>query len=101
MWQADAKFGPYLKIKGKMTQVFFVGFIDDATRYIVHGEFTTASTKALSRIAYVRLFLRGVPQRLFFDNGKEFRTKQMERACAILGIKLIFTAPTAPNQRED
>jgi hypothetical protein len=40
-----------------------------------------------------------VPQRLFFDNGKQFRTKWMNRACAVLGIKLIFTAPYSPESK--
>jgi putative transposase len=100
MWQADAKFGPYLKIKGKMTQVFFVGFIDDATRYIVHGEFYDRLDQSAVEDCLRKAILKeGVPQRLFFDNGKEFRTKQMERACAILGIKLIFTAPYSPESK--
>ena len=100
MWQADAKFGPYLKIKGKMTQVFFVGFIDDATRYIVHGEFYDRLDQSAVEDCLRKAILKeGIPQRLFFDNGKEFRTKQMERACAILGIKLIFTAPYSPESK--
>ena len=39
LWQSDIKYRPAIKIGGKSVQVYFVGFIDDATRYIVHGEF--------------------------------------------------------------
>jgi len=39
LWQADIKFGPYIKIGSKRKQTYLVAFIDDATRYIVHGEF--------------------------------------------------------------
>jgi len=41
----------------------------------------------------------GIPQRLFFDNGPQFRNKWMERACAILGIKLIFAMPYSPESK--
>ena len=40
-----------------------------------------------------------MPRRLLFDNGKQFRTKWMERACAILDIKLLFTAPYSPESK--
>jgi len=100
MWQADIKFGPYLKINGKQTQVFFVGFIDDATRYIVHGEFYDSHDQGTVEDCLRKAILKeGVPQRLFFDNGKEFRNKWMQRACAVLGIKLIFTAPYSPESK--
>ena len=100
MWQADIKYGPYLKIKGETVQVFFVGFIDDATRYIVHGEFYDELDQSIVEDCLRKAILKeGLPQRLFFDNGKQFRTKWMERACAILGIKLIFTSPYSPESK--
>lgn len=100
MWQADIKFGPYIKINGKPTQIFFVGFIDDATRYIVHGEFYASHDQSIVEDCLRKAILKeGVPQRLFFDNGGEFRNKWMGRACAVLGIKLIFTAPYSPEAK--
>jgi len=97
MWQADIKYGPYIKLKGEKVQTFFVGFIDDATRYIVHGEFYDTLNQGIVEDCLRKAILKeGVPVRLFFDNGKEFRNKWMERACAILDIKLIFTAPYSP-----
>ncbi|MCL2841523.1 MAG: integrase core domain-containing protein [Defluviitaleaceae bacterium] len=41
----------------------------------------------------------GLPKRLYFDNGTQFHNKWMERACAILDIKLIFTAPYSPEAK--
>ena len=38
----------------------------------------------------------GLPRRVYFDNGKQYRTKWMDRACAILGIKLLFAKPYSP-----
>jgi transposase InsO family protein len=100
MWQADIKHGGYLKINGKSKEIFFVGFIDDATRYIVHGEFHDSFDASIVEDCLRKAILKeGVPQRLFFDNGKQFRNKWMERACAILGIKLIYAAPYSPESK--
>jgi transposase InsO family protein len=100
MWQADIKHSGYLKIDGKPKEIFFVGFIDDATRYIVHGEFYDSFDQSIVEDCLRKAILKeGLPQRLFFDNGKQFRNKWMERACAILGIKLIFTAPYSPEAK--
>lgn len=100
MWQADIKYGPHIKINGKLKQVFFVGFIDDATRYIVHGEFYDAFDQSIVEDCLRKAIIKeGVPQRLLFDNGGQFRNTVMERACAILGIKLIFAAPYSPETK--
>lgn len=125
MWQADIKHCGYIRLgdsksdnvsrgvcgsnsasnrsnskSGKAVELFFVGFIDDATRYIVHGEFYTSRDQSVVEDCLRKAILKeGLPQRLFFDNGKEFRNKWMERACAILGIKLIFTAPYSPESK--
>ncbi|MCL2644960.1 MAG: DDE-type integrase/transposase/recombinase [Betaproteobacteria bacterium] len=100
MWQADIKLSGYLKIDGKPKEIFFVGFIDDATRYIVHGEFYDSFDQSIVEDCLRKAILKeGLPQRLFFDNGKQFRNKWMERACAILGVKLIFTAPYSPESK--
>ena len=100
MWQADIKFGPVLKLGGQSQQTYFVGFIDDATRYIVHGEFYDSLDQTIVEDCLRKAILKeGLPQRLFFDNGPQFRNKWMERACAILGIKLIFAAPYSPESK--
>jgi len=100
MWQADIKFGPVLKWGGKSHQIYFVGFIDDATRYIVHGEFYLSLDQTIVEDCLRKAIGKeGLPQRLFFDNGPQFRNKWMQRACAILGIKLIFTMPYSPEAK--
>src|SRR5690606_12868017 len=41
LWQSDIKYGPHLPIGpgGEKKQVYLVLFIDDATRFVVHGAF--------------------------------------------------------------
>jgi transposase InsO family protein len=100
LWQADIKYGPTLKIGGNNVSVYFVGFIDDATRYIVHGEFYDVLDQSIVEDCLRKAILKsGVPQRVFFDNGTQFRNKWMDRACAVLGIKLIYTKPYSPESK--
>jgi transposase InsO family protein len=100
MWQADIKHCGYIKSEVKPKEVFFVGFIDDATRFIVHGEFYHDFDQSIVEDALRKAIGKhGLPRRLYFDNGKQFRNKWMERACAILGVKLIFTAPYSPEAK--
>jgi len=41
LWHSDIKYGPYLPIgtDGAKKQVYLVTFMDDATRFILHGQF--------------------------------------------------------------
>ena len=72
MWQADIKFGPVLKVCGENVQIYFVGFIDDATRYIVHGEFYDTLDQSIVEDCMRKAILKeGIPQRVFFDNGTQ------------------------------
>jgi UDP-glucuronate decarboxylase len=56
MWQADIKHCGYIKSNGKPKELFFVGFIDDATRYIVHGEFLLGKPGWIERLTDNGLF---------------------------------------------
>ena len=41
-------------------------------------------------------FEYGAPKRLYFDNGSQYRTHWMKRACTLLGIKLVYARPRNP-----
>jgi len=100
LWQSDIKFGPFIKINRKKTQTYFVGLIDDATRYIVHGEFYDSLDQSIVEDSLHKAVLKGgIPDRLFLDNGKQFRNKWMERTCAVLDVKLIFAMPYSPESK--
>ncbi|MDR0324738.1 MAG: DDE-type integrase/transposase/recombinase [Oscillospiraceae bacterium] len=97
LWHSDIKFGPYLTIKGEKKQIYLVSFLDDATRYIVHAEFYESLDQTIVEDCFRKAILKeGLPQRVYFDNGKQYRTKWMERACAMMEIKLLFAKPYSP-----
>jgi transposase InsO family protein len=97
MWHSDIKFGPFLPINGVKKQIYLVSFLDDATRYVVHGEFYDSLDQTIVEDCFRKAVLKeGLPRRVYFDNGKQYRTKWMERACAVLGIKLLYAKPYSP-----
>ena len=97
MWHSDIKYGPFLTVGGAKKQIYLVTFLDDATRYAVHGEFYDSLDQTVVEDCFRKAILKeGIPRRVYFDNGKQYRTKWMERACAILGIKLLYAKPYSP-----
>ncbi|PIR00725.1 MAG: hypothetical protein COV66_05125 [Nitrospinae bacterium CG11_big_fil_rev_8_21_14_0_20_45_15] len=90
LWQADTMYGPSIKQPdGSWRKTFLIAFIDDASRVITHGEFfyhdNTVNMVDAFRTA---LFKRGKPERLYFDNGSNYTSKEILQACVRLDIHL-------------
>ena len=99
LWQSDIKFSLYLPIGtgGAKKQVYLVIFIDDATRFILHGQFYPTLNQVIVEDCFRQSIQKyGVPESVFFDNGSQYRTKWMSRACAKMGIRLLFARPYSP-----
>ena len=91
LWQGDIKYGLVLNLGGVQTQTYFSCLIDDATRYILHGEFYGTMEQGIVEDTLQKAMLKfGLPRRLYFDNGTQYRTRWMKRACDLLGIRLIY-----------
>lgn len=91
LWMSDVMHGPAIKSDdGRKRKTYLIAFIDDATRVIPYAAFAhsenTASFMEVFRQAILR---RGIPQRLFVDNGSAFRSRHLSLVCARLGITLI------------
>jgi len=99
LWHSDIKFGPYLPIgiDGAKKQVYLVTFVDDATRFVLHGEFYPTLDQVIVEDCFRKAIQKyGVPETVYFDNGKQYRTKWMGRTCSKLGIRLLFAKPYSP-----
>src|SRR5690606_12209166 len=95
----DIKYGPYLPIGsgGTKKQVYLVTFIDDATRFVLHAEFYPTLDHVIVEDCLRKAILKyGVPDCVYFDNGKQYRTKWMARTCSKLGIRLLYAKPYSP-----
>ena len=99
LWHSDIKYGPYLPIgkDGAKKQVYLVSFLDDATRFILHGQFYPVLDQIIVEDCFRQSIQKyGVPECVFFDNGTQYRNKWMARACAKMGIRLLFARPYSP-----
>ena len=97
LWHSDIKYGPFITVNGKQKQIYLVSFLDDATRYVVHAEFYDSLDQSVVEDCFRKSVLNaGLPKRVYFDNGKQYRTRWMQRACAMLGIKLLYARPYSP-----
>jgi putative transposase len=90
LWQADTMYGPSIKSSdGKWHKTFLIAFIDDASRVITHGEFFYRdNTENMIDAFRTALFKRGRPERLYFDNGSNYKSKEIFQACVRLNIHL-------------
>lgn len=97
LWQGDLKFGPSLNIGGKVQPTYMSCLIDDATRYIIHAQFYGDMEQTIVEDTLKKGIQKyGTPRRIYFDNGSQYRTHWMKRACGLLGIRLLYAKPRNP-----
>jgi hypothetical protein len=89
--------GPHLLHGGKLRKSYLIAFIDDHSRIVPHGQFyhSEALLPFLDAFA-AALRKRGLPVKLYVDNGSAFRSRHLEYTCASLGISLIHARPYTP-----
>jgi len=90
LWQADTLYGPSIKQPdGKWRKTFLIAFLDDASRVITHAEFFYRdNTDNMIDAFRTALYKRGKPERLYFDNGANYSSKEILQACLRLDIRL-------------
>ncbi len=90
LWQGDTMYGPSIQQShGKWKKTFLIAFIDDASRLITHAEFFYRdNTDNMIEAFRAALYKRGKPERLYFDNGANYTSKEILQACVRLDIRL-------------
>lgn len=90
LWQGDTMHGPRIKQSdGQWKKTFLIAFIDDASRLITHAEFFYHdNTDNMIEAFRTALYKRGQPERLYFDNGSNYTSKEILQACLRLNIHL-------------
>jgi putative transposase len=98
LWMSDVMHGPAVVVSGRRKQkAYLICLIDDATRLVVYAAFALSeSTVAYMVILRQALLRRGIPLRLYVDNGSAFRSHHLAIVCARLGITLIHARPYQP-----
>ena len=97
LWMSDVMHGPKVRDGRRRRKTFLIAFIDDATRVIPFAAFAHAeNTTAFLPMFKQAIARRGLPARLYVDNGANFRSRQLALVCAKLGIALIHARPYQP-----
>jgi len=97
IWQSDVMHGPHVLVKGRSRKVYLIAFIDDHSRLIPFGRFYLSENLAAFLDALEKALLkRGLPRKLYVDNGAAFRSHQLEHVCASLAIALIHATAYQP-----
>jgi len=98
LWMSDVMHGPSVVVDGRRKRKsYLIAFLDDATRVVPYAAFTLSeSTHAFLPVFKQALLRRGLPARLYVDNGAQFRSHHLALVCAKLGIALIHARPYQP-----
>jgi transposase InsO family protein len=98
LWMSDVMHGPSVLVGDRTKRkTYLVAFIDDATRVIPYAAFTLSeNTAAFLPVLKQALLRRGLPQRLYVDNGANYRSQHLALVCAKLGTALIHARPYRP-----
>lgn len=100
LWQTDTMYGPYITVGKQKRPTYLLAYIDDASRLITHAQFYYSQSFEALRYSFKEAVLkRGVPRLLYTDNGKIYRSQQLEYICADLGCTLIHAKPFSPNEK--
>lgn len=97
LWQSDCMHGPKILYEGKYRKTYLFAIIDDHSRLIPHGEFYLKETiENYLNCLWTAMRKRGVPRKLYVDNGPSFRSHRLQLGCAALGIGLSYARPYRP-----
>lgn len=100
LWQSDAMHGPMVMVGEKRRKTYLYAFIDDMSRLIPHAAFyLNENLESYLGALRCALLKRGLPRKLYVDNGPAFRSKLLHEIAASLGIALVHSKPYKPQGR--
>ena len=100
LWQSDAMHGPKVDLDGRKRKSYLLAFLDDHSRLVPHGQFYLSEGIPFYMDTFEQALLkRGIPRKIYVDNGPAFRSKHLEYVTASLGIAFIHSSPRKPQGR--
>jgi putative transposase len=100
LWSADFSPGPFLAVAPKTRATHLCLIIDDHSRLIPFGAYALAADiDALLACLKQAIRRRGLPRKLYVDNGGPFVNQHLKIVCANLGIRLVHSKPGKPWSR--
>ncbi len=102
-WQGDVQHTLYLPHPdkpGKKKMAYLVVFIDDYSRYVVHGQFYFEERVPRLEDCLKKAILKfGIPEVIYVDNGSIYSSHHFQRICGRLGTQLKHTKVGRPQGR--
>jgi len=101
LWVSDVMHAIAVEVEGRRKRkTYLLAMLDDATRVVTYAEFALAeNTAAFLPVLEQGIRRRGLPMRLYVDNGAVYRSNYLALVCAKLGITLIHSRPYVPQGR--
>lgn len=97
LWQSDCMHGPKVLHEGRMRKAYLFAIIDDHSRLITHGQFYLAETlENYLDCLWAAMRKRGLPRKLYVDNGASFKAHRLQLGCASLEVGLRYARPYRP-----
>jgi putative transposase len=96
LWMADVMDGPTLRVGDRVVHTFLFALLDDCSRLVPHGQYyDNEKLGPLLDCLQESFRRRGLPEKLYTDQGKIFTCAHLQVVCANLKIKLIHARPYA------
>jgi putative transposase len=96
LWMVDFSPGPFLYLDGqkKATATHLCVILDDHSRVVTHGAYyLKADTRSFHQSFKEAIRRRGLPRKLYTDQGGPFINDHTRVICANLGIRLLHAKP--------
>ena len=98
LWMTDGMWGPSVPLEpgGKPVRAHLLALLDDCSRLCTHGQYYPAERiECFLDVLKQALQARGIPEKLYTDNGSLFVSEHLRTVCANFGIRLIHAKPYA------
>jgi putative transposase len=100
IWQGDIMHGPRVRINGINKKSYLNAFIDDHSRFIIYAKFyPNEKLESLKDCLRQAIQTRGLPQKIYVDNGSCYSAINLDQITACLGIGITHSRPYTPQGR--
>ncbi|MCP4140714.1 MAG: transposase [Chloroflexi bacterium] len=97
LWQSDVMHGPKMLVQDKQRKTYLIAIMDDHSRLIsAAGFYLSENLKTYLAVLEQAFLSRGLPRKLYVDNGPAFRSHHLKYVAASLSIALIHARPYKP-----
>lgn len=97
LWQSDVMHGPKVLLDDRNRKTYLIAIIDDYSRLITAaGFYLSENLKTYLTVLEQAFLSRGLPRKLYVDNGPAFRSHHLQYVAASLSIALIHARPYKP-----